>query len=90
MSIDKDNPQYNRIHHNKHITKNDCLGCEDDLYNDKNNLNVKECWLFSKAFMTLKKKVSVDQIPPWEQKPIRVPSCYHVKRYVFVEKDTTH
>ncbi len=64
-----------------------CSGCEQDFYNDKNPLGVKECWNLKSARLVLKKKIHVDQQPPWKQKPIKVPSCYCQKRYVFWDKD---
>lgn len=67
------------------MTKANCIGCEDDFYNDKNPLGVKECWNFPKAKIISRKKVHISQTPPWKQKPGLYPHCYHVRQYVFVE-----
>lgn len=64
-----------------------CAGCRDDFYNGQNPYGIKECWNLKKARIVLKKKVAISQVPPWNQKPIRVLSCRHESGYVFVEKD---
>ena len=67
--------------------KNNCIGCENNFYNGNNPYGVKECWSFKTAKMVMKKKVSINQAPPWKQKPYKVFSCYHQKGYVFIEGD---
>lgn len=62
-----------------------CIGCEDDFYNDKNPLGVKECWCLKNAKVKMRKKVPLSQAPPWTQKARRTLSCYHQKGYVFVD-----
>ena len=59
-----------------------CTGCEQDVYNN-NFFNIKECWHLEKAKLVLKKKIHINQVPPWKQKPIKVLSCYQQKGYVF-------
>lgn len=68
------------------MTKSHCSGCEDDFYNHGGG-GAKECWAFESAKLIMRKKVSIDQIPPWKQKAAQYPSCYHVKRFVFVGPD---
>lgn len=65
-------------------TKSMCSGCEDDFYNSQ---RPEGCWSYDSAEIKLRKKVSVDQPPPWEHKPQEYLSCYHQKRYVFFEGD---
>lgn len=65
-----------------------CFGCEDNFYNDSNPYGIKECWNLKSAELVLKKKIHVDQEPPWNQKPIKVLQCYHQKRYVFWDPKT--
>ena len=65
------------------MDKSKCEGCEDNFYNGNNNLGVKECFHLKSAKMVLKKKISLLQVPPWKQKPIKVPSCFRQKGYVF-------
>ena len=60
-----------------------CSGCENDFYNGNNPLGVEKCWSLEKASLVLRKKIHVDQKPPFTQKPIQVLDCYHQKRYVF-------
>ena len=31
------------------ITKQDCVGCDNDFYNGKNPLGVKRCWMLENA-----------------------------------------
>lgn len=58
-----------------------CAGCYDDYYN-KHEEN--GCWHLSSAKRVLKKKVHIDQRPPWNQEPEIVLSCYKERGYVFV------
>lgn len=81
--IDKNNPKYFRLF--KKMTKVHCKGCEDNFYNGNNPFNIEECWHFPKAIIIMRKEVSVDQCPPWTQKPKLFPSCYTKKRYVYVD-----
>jgi len=67
------------------MDKSKCIGCEDDFYNGKNDLGVKECFRLSTAKVISLKQVSVSQVPPWTQKPGKFPSCYRVRGYVFVD-----
>ena len=54
-----------------------CAGCRNNFYNGNNPYNVKECWSLEKATLISRKKVHIDQIPPWKQKPGKYLSCYH-------------
>lgn len=71
----------------KQINKSNCDGCENNFYNGNNPYGIKECWSFKTAKLVFKKQVHMDQIPPWNQKPIKVPDCYHMKHYVFVGEE---
>jgi hypothetical protein len=62
-----------------------CAGCHCDFYNGKNPYNVKECWSLDKAKLVLKKKVSMSQVPPWNQVPVKVLDCYREDGFVFVD-----
>ncbi len=64
-----------------------CSECENNFYNGNNPFGIKECWSFKNSKIVWKKKVSINQVPPWNQKPIRVLNCYREKGYVFVNKD---
>lgn len=63
-----------------------CNGCENEYYHQN---TTRGCWSFDKAKLMLRKKVHVDQVPPWNQEAEPYLSCYHVKRYVFVKPDQT-
>ena len=66
-----------------------CSGCRNDFYNGNNNLGVEECWSLKKARLVLKKEVHINQIPPWNQEPKQVLSCYHRDGYVYVDPERT-
>lgn len=69
----------------KHITKENCCGCEDDFYNDHNPYEVKECWCFEDAYMMKRKKVAMSDTPPWNWKPQKFPNCYRKRGYIFID-----
>lgn len=60
-----------------------CPGC---YYNDYNHGlgGAKECWSLSTMKLIKRKKVHIDQVPPWTQKPEKYPDCYKQQRYVFI------
>lgn len=66
------------------MDKKHCRGCRDDFYNGHNDLGIVECWHLKKATIVLKKRVPLDQCPPWKQKAVRVPDCKHEDGCVFV------
>jgi hypothetical protein len=66
-----------------------CTGCYDDHYNQPGNSNTGECWSLESAKLILRKEVSIDQCPPWNQKAKQLPSCYHRQRYVYVDPEVT-
>lgn len=75
------------------ITKNDCVGCHSDFYNYGGVTgDTEECWSFKNAKMIKRKKVHINQRPPWNQKATLRPSCYHAPNsgYVYVNNNTTH
>lgn len=69
------------------MTKDDCLGCEDDFYNDHNPMGVKECWLFKTATLIMRRRVGLWEPPPWTAEPELLPHCYHAKGVIFVQPD---
>lgn len=70
----------------KKVTKQDCVGCEDDFYNHRTGFDgATECWNLKSATMKMRKRVHINDVPPWNHKPEKMPSCYRVKQYVFVD-----
>jgi hypothetical protein len=63
-----------------------CQGCYNDCYNTS---EVNGCWSLDGAKLGLKKEVPIDQVPPWNQEPIRVLSCFKKKGYVYVGPEQT-
>jgi hypothetical protein len=68
----------------KHEKLKDCAGCSEDFYNGHNPYGIEECWHLEDAKLVRKKKVAMDQRPPWTQPAQRVLNCYRQKGYVFV------
>ncbi len=66
-----------------------CEGCNDDFYNNKNPLGVEECWHLESAKLVLKRKVGLNEVPPWNSKPIKVLDCFRQKGFIFVDKNIT-
>ncbi len=73
----------------KNKKRKHCVGCEQDFYNGNNPYGVKECWSLDNAKMESRKKVPMNQRPPWTQSPREVLSCFQQKGYVFVEGNRT-
>ena len=67
----------------KEEKKKMCVGCYNDDYN-RGLGGAKECWSLETAEPVMKKKVHMDDVPPWTQKPIKVLSCRREQRYIFV------
>ena len=68
----------------KRMTREACSGCYNNDYNHGLG-GAKECWSFKDAKIVMKRKIHVDQIPPYKQKPQPYPNCYQQRRYVFWE-----
>ncbi len=62
-----------------------CSGCRNDFYNGKNPYDIKECWSLKTAKVKMRKRVAMDERPPWTRKPEKMLSCYRQKGFVFVE-----
>ena len=65
-----------------------CQGCRNDFYNGKNPYKIKECFSLKSAELMLKKEVYVNQIPPWNQEPRQILSCYHKEDFIYVDPNT--
>ncbi len=73
-----------------HVTKQGklemCPGCSENFYNGNNTIGVKECWNLEKASIVQRKKIGINDVPPWKTQPIiRMLSCRREKGYIFVE-----
>lgn len=66
-------------------SKQMCVGCRDNFY----NLERDGCWLFESATIMKKKKVAMDQHPPWTQLADTVLSCRRESGYVYVGENQT-
>jgi len=67
-----------------------CANCHDNFYNQKGNSSEGRCWSLDSMKLIMRKEVSVDQRPPWNQKARIIPDCYHRPRYVYVKPDQTY
>lgn len=66
------------------MAKRHCAGCRDNFYNGNNDLGVSECWLFRTAKLIRRRRVRMDEAPPWKATPETLPNCYNERGYVFV------
>ena len=69
------------------ITKQDCVGCDNDFYNGKNPHGVSECWSFKDAVMVPRIRVGVWQNPPYQLKTVKVPQCRHEKGNCLIKRE---
>lgn len=76
------------------VPSKDCIGCEQDFYNDKNPYGVKQCWSVPNAKIISVIPLSIDQPSPEDfvreqvkrgKKELR-PNCYQRKRMIYVKK----
>ncbi len=63
-----------------------CSGCYNNEYNYGLG-GAKKCWLLDSAKLTKRKKVGMNDVPPWTWKPQKFLSCYQQKGYVFINCD---
>ena len=68
------------------MKKEECSNCEDNFYNGNNDLGVKVCWNFKDAKIIKRKKVGLNDRPPYNWKPQKFPNCYKQKGYVFINE----
>lgn len=63
-----------------------CVGCENDYYNNRGTSAAADglCWSIRSASLELRRKVPLDQRPPWKQPAKKVLSCYHQRGFVFM------
>ena len=66
-----------------------CLGCNNNFYNGNNSLGVEKCWSLSSAKLIKRKRVPIDQRPPWNQNSEKLPDCYSEKGYIFTKPERT-
>lgn len=66
-----------------------CRGCRNNFYNGNNPYSIQRCWSLATATVVSRKKVHVDQRPPWNQPAIKTLSCYHEERHVMVGPNQT-
>ena len=63
--------------------KKHCAGC----YNNDYNFGLggsSECWSFDSMKLIKRKKVGINDVPPWTWKAIKYPNCYQKRGYVFI------
>lgn len=66
-----------------------CAGCEDNFYNGNNPYGTEKCWSLATAKLIKRKRVHINDIPPWTRTPETLPSCYKQKGYIFVKPEVT-
>jgi hypothetical protein len=48
-------------------------------------MNIKECWSLDKAKLIMRKKIGMNDVPPWNHTPRFFLDCYREDGYVMVE-----
>lgn len=66
-----------------------CPGCEDNFYNGHNPYDIKDCWGLQTAKLIMRKRVGMNDIPPWNGPAEKLPSCYKKRGYIFVRPERT-
>ena len=61
-----------------------CNGCRDDYYNQA---VPGGCWLREQAQLLMRRRVHINDVPPWRKKPEELPSCYRQSGFVFFKPD---
>lgn len=67
------------------MDKKHCIGCEDNFYNRNNPFNIEKCWHLKDAKLIKRKRVGINEVPPWKRKSELLPDCYSQKGCVFVD-----
>jgi len=63
-----------------------CEGCYNDIYNTGG-----ECWYLKEAKVVDKKKIHINDRPPWDsQEIVRVNDCYRKPKFGFVNPKTRY
>jgi hypothetical protein len=65
-----------------------CRGCYCDDYNHGLG-GAAQCWSLADAKLIWRKRVPMDQVPPWDQKAARFFNCRREQRAVFVKPEVT-
>lgn len=60
-----------------------CQGCYNNDYNHGLG-GAKECWSLDSAKLIKRKKVGINDVPPWIWKAEKYLSCYQKRGYVFI------
>lgn len=61
------------------MSKDKCVGCYNNDYNHGLG-GAKECWSLASAVVTLRRRVGMNDVPPWKAKPERLPNLLPAER----------
>jgi len=64
-----------------------CAGCYNSIYNGE---AAEVCWSLETANIIPRKRVHINDVPPWNHTPELYPDCYREPKYVFVGEKQTH
>jgi hypothetical protein len=71
-----------------------CAGCYNDHYNtrvaDDNVQRHMCCWSLESAKIIPRKRVHINDRPPWNHTPELYPSCYREPKYIFAREKQTY
>jgi len=68
---------------NKDEKKKYCRGCYNNVYNAGLG-GAKECWSLQSSELIWRKRIHINQAPPFDQDAEKLPDCYVVPKYVFL------
>lgn len=66
------------------MDKKNCVGCRDNFYNNRPE---GDCWLLETAELIKRKRVRMDEVPPWQAEPEELPNCYNASGFIFVSPE---
>lgn len=65
-----------------------CSGCYNNDYNSGLG-GAKQCWSITDMVVVKRKRVHINQVPPWNQEPELLPKCYNIPKFIFARADQT-
>ncbi len=65
-----------------------CSGCYNDEYNHGLG-GAAQCWSMESMLVVQRKRVHINDRPPWNHPPEALPNCYRVPKFVFPSADQT-
>jgi len=61
-----------------------CVGCYNEYYNQH---EPNHCWHLPKARIIYRKEVHINDRPPWNHTPKKLPDCYRKSKHIYAAAD---